>query len=126
MFLFYRKAIASPLFFFFLMIRRPPRSTLFPYTTLFRSHRVRQIQLTLERWRWLPSDYQHSPVVVNIPEFRLRAYGDQFHVAVMMNVVVGKAYGHHTPIFASKIRYVIFRPYGNVPPSIARAEILLA
>src|SRR5215467_15944428 len=27
------------LLFFFLMIRRPPRSTLFPYTTLFRSHR---------------------------------------------------------------------------------------
>src|SRR2546428_7621622 len=31
---------ACLLFFFFLMIRRPPRSTLFPYTTLFRS-RVR-------------------------------------------------------------------------------------
>src|SRR2546430_17398514 len=31
------------LFFFFLMIRRPPRSTLFPYTTLFRS-RVAGIQ----------------------------------------------------------------------------------
>src|SRR3989441_11499768 len=31
----------SPLiFFFFLMIRRPPRSTLFPYTTLFRSQAV--------------------------------------------------------------------------------------
>src|SRR5438876_2306411 len=30
----------SFLFFFFLMIRRPPRSTLFPYTTLFRSLRV--------------------------------------------------------------------------------------
>src|SRR3712207_8053934 len=28
------------LFFFFLMIRRPPRSTLFPYTTLFRSYEV--------------------------------------------------------------------------------------
>src|SRR3989442_6753732 len=28
----------SIIFFFFLMIRRPPRSTLFPYTTLFRSH----------------------------------------------------------------------------------------
>src|SRR2546429_6817466 len=27
----------STVFFFFLMIRRPPRSTLFPYTTLFRS-----------------------------------------------------------------------------------------
>src|ERR1035441_10767227 len=29
--------LAYRLFFFFLMIRRPPRSTLFPYTTLFRS-----------------------------------------------------------------------------------------
>src|SRR5260221_12859533 len=29
--------LRRPLFFFFLMIRRPPRSTLFPYTTLFRS-----------------------------------------------------------------------------------------
>src|SRR5258708_18151401 len=31
------EAILTMLFFFFLMIRRPPRSTLFPYTTLFRS-----------------------------------------------------------------------------------------
>src|SRR2546429_1614858 len=31
--------MTGSLFFFFLMIRRPPRSTLFPYTTLFRSHR---------------------------------------------------------------------------------------
>src|SRR5437899_3862590 len=30
--------------FFFLMIRRPPRSTLFPYTTLFRSRRVREFR----------------------------------------------------------------------------------
>src|SRR2546430_1291646 len=29
--------------FFFLMIRRPPRSTLFPYTTLFRSHSARAV-----------------------------------------------------------------------------------
>src|SRR2546427_7961077 len=33
----HRGATPSPTFFFFLMIRRPPRSTLFPYTTLFRS-----------------------------------------------------------------------------------------
>src|SRR6266849_6289964 len=33
----YEKAGLAPTFFFFLMIRRPPRSTLFPYTTLFRS-----------------------------------------------------------------------------------------
>src|SRR3712207_8035033 len=37
------------LVFFFLMIRRPPRSTLFPYTTLFRSPRYRGT--ALRRWR---------------------------------------------------------------------------
>src|SRR5256885_12810216 len=36
------RCVHLALFFFFLMIRRPPRSTLFPYTTLFRSSRVRQ------------------------------------------------------------------------------------
>src|SRR5256885_17071099 len=36
------------LFFFFLMIRRPPRSTLFPYTTLFRSERVASNELALD------------------------------------------------------------------------------
>src|SRR5215813_14572596 len=36
--LFFRSFLL-PFFFFFLMIRRPPRSTLFPYTTLFRSPR---------------------------------------------------------------------------------------
>src|SRR5256885_6668736 len=34
-----------PSFFFFLMIRRPPRSTLFPYTTLFRSERLDEAAL---------------------------------------------------------------------------------
>src|SRR2546430_12039144 len=33
-----RSLAPHALFLFFLMIRRPPRSTLFPYTTLFRSH----------------------------------------------------------------------------------------
>src|SRR5258708_21223495 len=35
--------------FFFLMIRRPPRSTLFPYTTLFRSIRGRECSDSLDR-----------------------------------------------------------------------------
>src|SRR2546429_6642033 len=37
--------------FFFLMIRRPPRSTLFPYTTLFRSHLARDSQPEAPRHR---------------------------------------------------------------------------
>src|SRR5260370_25344357 len=37
MIVFRSHSVSYPLPFFFLMIRRPPRSTLFPYTTLFRS-----------------------------------------------------------------------------------------
>src|SRR5215216_7100055 len=37
------------LFFFFLMIRRPPRSTLFPYTTLFRSPRPWPVRCRTDR-----------------------------------------------------------------------------
>src|SRR5271163_2117103 len=33
--------------------------------------RIRQIRLTLERWRWIPHSFPHSPVVVNLPEYRL-------------------------------------------------------
>src|SRR5262249_6409970 len=38
----------------------------------------------------------------------------------------GKAYGHHTPVFANKMRYVIFRPYWQVASSITQHEILPA
>src|SRR5215470_1298543 len=63
------------------------------------SQRVEQMQLTLERWRWLPSPYQAAPIVVNIPEFRLRAYDRAFNIGATMKVVVGKALGHNTPVF---------------------------
>jgi len=86
--------------------------------------RIRQMQLTLERWRWLPRSYQHSPIIANIPEFHLRAYDENFKIALQMNVVVGKAYGHNTPIFTDTMEYVIFRPYWSVPYSIVRAEFL--
>ena len=88
------------------------------------SSRVRQMQLTLERWRWLPLEYQKSPIVANIPEFHLRAYDENFKVAVTMNVVVGKAYGHGTPVFSDTMQYVVFRPYWSVPYSIVRGEFL--
>src|SRR5436190_16725403 len=43
-------------FFFFLMIRRPPRSTLFPYTTLFRSPALRAHPPTLRPKRYRPAN----------------------------------------------------------------------
>jgi murein L,D-transpeptidase YcbB/YkuD len=88
------------------------------------SRRVQQMQWTLERWRWLPDSYSKAPIVANIPEFRLRAYDKDFNVGVTMNVVVGKSYGHNTPVFTETMKYVVFRPYWEVPYSITRAELI--
>lgn len=86
--------------------------------------RIRQIKLTLERWRWLPHSFSQPPVVVNLPEYRLRAMNPDGTVAFYKNVIVGKAYGHKSPTFEREIQYVIFRPYWNVPFSIQRGEIV--
>ncbi|HUC42156.1 MAG TPA: L,D-transpeptidase family protein [Candidatus Micrarchaeaceae archaeon] len=88
--------------------------------------RLRQIELTLERWRWMPASLGPAPIVVNIPEFRLRAYDENFKIGLTMNVVVGKAYNHSTPVFTGTMAYLIFRPFWNVPYSITKAEILPA
>src|SRR5258708_36965947 len=40
-------------YFFFLMIRRPPRSTLFPYTTLFRSREEGNVELARLFFTWI-------------------------------------------------------------------------
>src|SRR5690606_33934959 len=47
--------------FFFLMIRRPPRSTLFPYTTLFRSLRDKALAVAQEEFGDLPAPEQLTP-----------------------------------------------------------------
>jgi L,D-transpeptidase YcbB len=88
------------------------------------ARRVTQLELTLERWRWGPHEFTHPPIVVNIPEFRLHADDEEYHWVLSMKVVVGKAYGHKTPVFASEIRSVIFRPYWNVPFGIQRDEFI--
>jgi murein L,D-transpeptidase YcbB/YkuD len=86
--------------------------------------RIRQIKLTLERWRWIPHSFPQPPVVVNLPEYRVRAMNPDGTVAFYKNVIIGKAYGHKSPVFEKEIQYVVFRPYWNVTPSIQRSEIV--
>lgn len=86
--------------------------------------RVTQLEDALERWRWLPPAFPQPPIVVNVPEFVLRVFGPQEQIKIQMNVVVGRAIGTETPIFADQMRYIVFRPYWNIPPSIVRKEIL--
>lgn len=88
------------------------------------SQRVKQLQFALERYRWIPPNFPQPPIIVNLPEFRLRTMRRQPAPFLTMRVVVGKAYGHQTPVFADYMRYVIFRPYWEVPMSIQFAEMV--
>ena len=90
------------------------------------AQRVVQIELGLERWRWLPHDLPPRLAVVNIPGFRLyafdRAQADKRPVA-RLDVIVGSAYDRrHTPVFISTMTRVVFQPFWDVPLSIARNE----
>jgi L,D-transpeptidase YcbB len=102
------------------------KGTFAALTTSF-ARRVRQIDLTLERWRWLPP-FDTPPIIVNIPQFRLFAFRtteDRVADILQMDVIVGKTYPRtQTPVFESDMRYVVFRPYWDIPPSILRNEML--
>ena len=93
------------------------------------AQRVRQIELTLERWRWVP-DFDTPPIIVNIPQFELFAFRtteDRVADIVEMPVIVGQAYPRtRTPVFIGDLAYVVFRPFWNVPRSITVREMLPA
>jgi len=84
--------------------------------------RIRQIELNLERWRWLPVELGPRHVLVNIANFGLEVVEND-KVILTMKVVVGKNY-QRTPVFSGKMTYVEVNPYWNVPASIATEELL--
>jgi murein L,D-transpeptidase YcbB/YkuD len=85
--------------------------------------RIRQIQLNLERYRWLPSEFGPRYIYVNIPGYELDAY-DRGKPVLNMRVVVGDEYENATPVFADSMTFVVFRPYWYVPQRILVREIL--
>ncbi len=97
---------------------------------------ITQIELAMERLRWLPERPKEPFILVNIPAFQLWAYGsDQNHTeALNMRVVVGKARNNvqnqklenalQTPVFSARLSYLVFNPYWNIPTSILKEEIL--
>jgi murein L,D-transpeptidase YcbB/YkuD len=79
--------------------------------------RARQIELNLERWRWLPQKLGERYVVVNIPAFDVSVIeGDE--VILEMRVAVGRSY-RRTPVFSDAIRYLVLNPHWEVPHRLA-------
>ena len=84
--------------------------------------RIAQIEMNMERWRWLPRELGPRYILVNIPEMQLDVY-EQEKVPLSMRVVVGKK-DTQTPIFNDEMTHLVFSPYWNVPPDIAQNETL--
>jgi murein L,D-transpeptidase YcbB/YkuD len=91
--------------------------------------RVRQIELTLDRWRSLPAPGPRPAILVNVPEFRLytlRAEDERMAGGgdLDMKVIVGKALETETPELSGEMESVVFRPSWGVPRSIVVKEML--
>jgi len=79
--------------------------------------RVRQIEVNMERWRWLPQDLGTRHVLVNLADFDLKAV-ESGQPVIAMKAIVGEAY-RRTPVFSDEITYLVLNPSWNIPNSIA-------
>ena len=86
------------------------------------SQRLQQILINLERLRWLPEMNDSASIIVNIPEYKMYVYNNG-QLQFDMDVVVG-ASATGTVIFTGNLKYIVFSPYWNIPPSIIKKEIL--
>jgi murein L,D-transpeptidase YcbB/YkuD len=84
-----------------------------------------KLRVNLERMRWIPKHFfQGEAVLVNVPSFQL-VYRKGADTLFTTKVIVG-ALKHQTPVFTASLSYLVFSPYWNIPPSIARNETLPA
>jgi len=84
--------------------------------------RIRQIMLSMERWRWMPERLGENYIMVNIAGYELvHVRNGRLHDR--MRVVVGRPY-YQTPVFSERMTYVELNPYWHVPHSIAVNEEL--
>ena len=84
-----------------------------------------KIKVNLERMRWIPEHFfKGEAILVNIPSFEL-VYRKGADTLFTTKVIVGTL-KNQTPVFTAPLSYLVFSPYWNIPPSIARNETLPA
>jgi len=84
--------------------------------------RIRQVELNLERWRWIPRQLGNPHILVNVPAFELELTREG-SAPWRTRVVAGKAFTP-TPILSDRIVAFVVNPPWNVPESIAVNEYL--
>jgi len=85
------------------------------------AERIRQLQVNLERWRWMPASLGDRYILVNVPEFRLDVV-DGGQTPLSMRVIVGKTQSR-TPAFSDRMTFIELNPSWSLPDDIAAKEV---
>jgi murein L,D-transpeptidase YcbB/YkuD len=85
------------------------------------TQKIQQMEANLDKMRWLPNNLGDQYIMVNLPEYSLKAVKDN-QVQLSMDVAVGGS-EHPSCVLSSKINTVVLNPYWNLPTSIAGAEL---
>ncbi|MEM0963728.1 MAG: peptidoglycan-binding protein, partial [Bacteroidota bacterium] len=85
--------------------------------------RARQIRVALDSLAALNLPGAGRWILVNVPDYRVRAFEDGRQVLQMRAVVGADRDGWRTPLFSDEVEYLEFRPVWNVPTAIAREEL---
>jgi len=83
---------------------------------------VERVMANMERWRWMPRDFGHSYVMVNIPDFTLKVVNN--HQIVWRTKIVAGKPQTPTPLLAASMDNVLVNPSWYVPQSIIQNELL--
>lgn len=83
---------------------------------------IEKIKLNLERWRWLPRNFQDEYILVNIPDYNLKVIKNDQNI-MEMRAIIGKEQ-RQTPVFSSRITHLVFSPRWYIPRSIAVEDYL--
>ncbi len=83
---------------------------------------IRQIEVNLDRWRWLPHDLGERYIMVNIAGFGLDVV-EAGRPVLSMRIVAGKP-TTRTPMFTGTMKNIVLNPYWNVPADIVRKEVV--
>lgn len=83
---------------------------------------INQVRINMERIRWISQDLGEHYIIVNIADFRMEVYKNNL-MTFDQKVIVGKPF-RKTPVFSSKMTYMVLNPYWTVPPTILFNDIL--
>ena len=78
---------------------------------------IRTVEINMERLRWLPKSFGENYIFTNIADYTLQVYENKEKV-LEMSVIVGREQ-RSTPVFSSKLSYLVLNPYWTVPRTIA-------